>query len=110
MNCSDVAVPAKTEKKKVLRPLFDRVLVRVKLESEELVVNGIVRPQITHEKPLEGEVVAVGSGRFEHGERIPLDMKAGDIVTFGKYSGNEVELNGEKLLLLSENEIMAVYE
>ena len=91
-----------------LRPLYDRVLVR-QTEAQDVIKNGLYVPDTARERPLEGEVIAVGTGRVVNGERIPVDVKVGSIVVFGKYSGNEVEILGEKLLLLSENEIMGQY-
>ncbi len=95
---------------KKFRPLGDRVLVRVKEESGEPVINGIVRPDITVEKPFEGVVVEVGNGKIVNGERVPIDVKKGQVIAFGRYSGNEIEVGGEKLLILQEQEIQGVYE
>lgn len=93
-----------------LRPLHDRVIVRRK-EEETTSAGGIVLPDSAKEKPSRGEVVAVGSGkRFDNGEIIGLDVKAGDNVLFGKYAGTEVKVNNEDLLVLKEDEIMAVIE
>jgi chaperonin GroES len=96
------------EKKLKLRPLGDRVLVRVLPQKDEA-VNGLYHPDEAKEKPQEGIVIAVGNGRIKDGARIPVDVSEGNLVTFGKYSGNEVNVLGEKLLLLSENEIMGEY-
>jgi len=90
------------------RPLHDRVVVR-RLESEEKTKGGIIIPDTAKEKPQEGEVIAVGSGaRDESGKLVPLDVKAGDKVLFGKWSGTEVKLNGEELLIMKESDIMGI--
>ena len=90
------------------RPLHDRVVVR-RVESEEKTKGGIIIPDTAKEKPQEGEIVAVGSGaRDEAGKLVPLDVKAGDRVLFGKWSGTEVKLNGEDLLIMKESDIMGV--
>jgi chaperonin GroES len=90
------------------RPLHDRVVVR-RLESEEKTKGGIIIPDTAKEKPMEGEIVAVGSGaRDESGKLVPLDVKAGDKVLFGKWSGTEVKLNGEELLIMKESDIMGI--
>src|ERR1700683_4204898 len=87
-------------------PLHDRVLVR-RLEEKETVKGGIIIPDTAKEKPQEGEIIAVGAGRIEKGERIPLDVKAGDRVLFGKYSGNEIRVDDQEYLILKEDEILA---
>ena len=90
------------------RPLHDRVLVR-RVEAEEKTAGGIIIPDTAKEKPQEGEVVAVGEGtRDEDGERIALDVKAGDRILFGKWSGTEVKLNGEDLIIMKESDIMGI--
>lgn len=90
------------------RPLHDRVVVR-RLESESKTAGGIIIPDTAKEKPQEGEVIAVGSGaRDEAGKLVPLDVKAGDKVLFGKWSGTEVKLNGEDLLIMKESDIMGI--
>ena len=90
------------------RPLHDRVVVR-RVESEEKTKGGIIIPDTAKEKPQEGEIVAVGSGaRDESGKVVPLDVKAGDRVLFGKWSGTEVKLNGEDLLIMKEADIMGI--
>jgi chaperonin GroES len=91
-----------------LRPLADRVLVRVLPEKND--ENLIQLPDSAKEKPQEGEVLAVGNGRIVNGERIHIDVKVGQRIMFGKYSGNEVQVAGERLLLLQENELQGVYE
>ena len=90
------------------RPLHDRVLVR-RIEAEEKTAGGIIIPDTAKEKPSEGEIVAVGSGtRAEDGKVTPLDVKAGDRVLFGKWSGTEVKLDGEDLLIMKESDIMGI--
>ena len=90
------------------RPLHDRVVVR-RVESEEKTKGGIIIPDTAKEKPQEGEIVAVGSGaRDESGKIVALDVKVGDRVLFGKWSGTEVKLNGEELLIMKEADIMGV--
>ena len=92
------------------RPLHDRVVVR-RIESEEKTKGGIIIPDTAKEKPQEGEIIAVGPGaRNEQGQVTPLDVKAGDRVLFGKWSGTEVKLDGEDLLIMKETDIMGVVE
>ena len=93
-----------------IRPLHDRVVVR-RLEDERTTPGGIVIPDSATEKPMQGEIVAVGNGKFlENGESRPLDLKVGEKVLFGKYSGTEVKVDGEDLLVMREDDIMAVIE
>jgi len=89
-----------------LTPLHDRVIVK-RIEEKETIKGGIIIPDSAKEKPQEGEVIAVGAGKREKGELIPLDVKPGDRVLFGKYSGTEIKLEGEELLILREEEILA---
>jgi chaperonin GroES len=90
------------------RPLHDRVLVR-RVTAEEKTAGGIIIPDTAKEKPQEGEIVAVGSGTLnDKGELRPLDVKAGDRILFGKWSGTEVKLNGEELLIMKESDIMGI--
>ena len=90
------------------RPLHDRVVVR-RVDSEEKTKGGIIMPDSAKEKPQEGEIIAVGSGaRDEAGKLVPLDVKKGDRVLFGKWSGTEVKLNGEDLLIMKESDIMGI--
>ncbi|GGB52668.1 co-chaperonin GroES [Roseibium aquae] len=90
------------------RPLHDRIVVR-RVESEEKTAGGIIIPDTAKEKPQEGEVIAVGNGaRKDSGELIPLDVKAGDRVLFGKWSGTEVKIDGEDLLIMKESDVMGV--
>ena len=92
------------------RPLHDRVVVR-RVESEAKTKGGIIIPDTAKEKPQEGEIVAVGSGaRDESGKVVALDVKAGDRILFGKWSGTEVKLNGEDLLIMKESDILGVLE
>ncbi len=89
-----------------ITPLHDRVLVK-RIEEKETVRGGIIIPDTAKEKPQEGEVIAVGAGRLEKGERIPLDVKPGDRVLFGKYSGTDIKIEDEEYLILREDEILA---
>jgi chaperonin GroES len=92
------------------RPLHDRVVVR-RLESEEKTAGGIIIPDTAKEKPQEGEIIAVGPGaRDEQGKIVALDVKTGDRVLFGKWSGTEVKIDGEDLLIMKESDIMGVIE
>jgi chaperonin GroES len=88
-------------------PLADRVVVR-SLEGHEQTRGGLFIPDTAKEKPQEGEILAVGPGRFEDGSRVPMDVKVGDKVLFGKYSGTEVVVDGESLLILRESDVLAV--
>ena len=93
-----------------IRPLHDRVLVR-RLGEDEKTAGGIIIPDTAKEKPMQGEIVAVGPGaRNEKGEIAPLDVKVGDQVLFGKWSGTEVKIDGEELLIMKESDIMGVFE
>ena len=93
-----------------IRPLHDRIIVK-RMEEERKSPGGIVIPDAATEKPIKGEVIAVGNGRvMENGEVRPLDVKAGDKVIFGKYSGTEVKVDGEELLVMKEDDIMGVIE
>jgi chaperonin GroES len=93
-----------------IRPLHDRVILK-RMEEETTSPGGIVIPDSAAEKPVRGEVVAAGKGkRLESGDIIPLDVKVGDKVLFGKYSGTEVKVNGEDLLVMREEDIMGVIE
>jgi chaperonin GroES len=89
-----------------ITPLHDRVIVK-RIEEKETVKGGIIIPDTAKEKPQEGEVVAVGSGKREKGELIPLDVKVGDRILFGKYSGNEIKIDEQEYLILKEDEILA---
>jgi chaperonin GroES len=89
-----------------LTPLHDRVIVK-RIEEKESVRGGIIIPDTAKEKPQEGQVIAVGPGKREKGELVPLDVKPGDRVLFGKYSGTEIKIEDEDLLILKEDEILA---
>ena len=90
------------------RPLHDRVVVK-RIEAEDKTAGGIIIPDTAKEKPMQGEIVAVGpGGRDENGKLVPIDVKAGDKVLFGKWSGTEVKLDGEELLIMKESDIMGV--
>ncbi|MDA0820127.1 MAG: co-chaperone GroES [Proteobacteria bacterium] len=90
------------------RPLHDRVLVR-RIEADQKTAGGIIIPDSAQEKPSEGEIVSVGEGaRDDSGNRVALDVKAGDRILFGKWSGTEVKLDGEDLLIMKENDIMGI--
>ncbi len=92
------------------RPLHDRVVVR-RIEQEDRTKGGIIIPDTAKEKPMEGEIIAVGAGgRDEKGNLVPLDVKKGDRVLFGKWSGSEVKIDGEELLIMKESDIMGVIE
>ena len=90
-----------------LQPLEDRVVVKP-LEEEETTASGLVIPDTAKERPQEGQVVAVGPGRFEDGQRIPMDVKVGDKVIYSKYGGTEVKIEGEEYLILSARDVLAV--
>jgi chaperonin GroES len=93
-----------------IRPLHDRVILK-RMEEESTSPGGIVIPDSAAEKPIRGEIIAAGTGkRLESGEIIPLDVKVGDTVLFGKYSGTEVKVNGDDLLVMREDDIMGVIE
>jgi len=98
------------DKEMKFRPLHDRVVVR-RLTPEEKTAGGIIIPDTAQEKPMEGEVIAVGPGaRNEQGQVVALDVKAGDRILFGKWSGTEVKLDGEELLIMKESDIMGIIE
>ena len=90
-----------------IKPLEDRVLVKP-LDAEQTTASGLVIPDTAKEKPQEGEVLAVGPGRFEEGQRLPLDVNVGDKVVYSKYGGTEVKYNGEEYLILSARDVLAV--
>jgi chaperonin GroES len=92
------------------RPLHDRVVVK-RIEAEEKTSGGIIIPDTAKEKPMEGEVIAVGPGaRNEQGQLVPLDVKQGDRILFGKWSGTEVKIDGEELLIMKETDIMGIVD
>jgi chaperonin GroES len=93
-----------------LRPLHDRVVIK-RIEEEEQVRGGIIIPDTAKEKPQQGEVIAVGEGKLlDNGTRVPLDVKVGDKVLFGKYSGTEVKIGDEEFLIMREDEILGVIQ
>jgi len=89
-----------------ITPLHDRVVVR-RLPEEETAKGGIIIPDSAKEKPHEGEVISVGAGKMEKGRRVPLDVKPGDRILFGKYTGNDIKIDGEEYLILREEDILA---
>jgi chaperonin GroES len=90
-----------------LQPLEDRIVVKPS-EGEEMTASGLVIPDTAKEKPQEGEVLAVGPGRFEDGNRVPLDVKVGDKVIYSKYGGTEVKVSGDEVLILSARDVLAI--
>ncbi len=90
-----------------LQPLGDHVIVQA-LESEEKTASGIVIPDSAQAKPIQGKVIAVGTGRYEDGKKIPLEVKAGEKVIYSKYGGTDVKIDGEEYLILSERDILAI--
>ena len=92
-----------------IKPLEDRIVVKP-LDAEQTTASGLVIPDTAKEKPQEGEVLAVGPGRFEEGQRLPLDVKVGDTVLYSKYGGTEVKYAGEEYLILSARDVLAVIE
>ena len=93
-----------------IRPLHDRLIVR-RLEEGEQKIGGIIIPDSAKEKPQQGRVIAAGNGKWnDEGKRVPLDVKAGDLILFGKYTSQEVKLNGEDLLIMREDEVLAVID
>lgn len=96
------------EVKTVIKPLGDRVMVK-RIEEEPKTKGGIVLPDTAKEKPQKGKVIAVGTGRvLENGQKVPLEVKEGDIVVFAKYGGTEIEIDGEEYVILSERDLLAV--
>jgi chaperonin GroES len=97
-------------RKMKMRPLHDRVIVK-RMEGEEKTKGGIIIPDTAKEKPVEGKVIAVGGGKvLESGKKVPLQVKAGDRILFGKYSGTEVKIDGEEHLIMREDDIIAIIE
>ena len=92
-----------------LRPLQDRVIVS-RVKEEGMTMGGIVIPDSAKEKPQQGKVIAVGLGKREKADRVPLDVKAGDTILFGKYSGQDIKLDGEEYLIMREDEVLAVLD
>ncbi len=97
----------KTSNSVKVAPLADRVVIKA-LEETESMRGGLYIPDTAKEKPQQGEIVAVGPGRFDEGKRVPMDVKVGDKVLYGKYSGTEVTLDGEQYLILRESDVLAV--
>jgi chaperonin GroES len=92
-----------------LKPLGDRILVK-RIEQDEVKKGGIIIPDTAKEKPIEGEVIAVGSGKvLENGKKQPLDVKEGDKILFGKYSGTEVKIDGEEYLIMREDDVLGIF-
>ena len=98
-----------TKSKVAIRPLEDRIVVQA-VEAETTTASGLVIPDTAKEKPQEGIVLAIGPGRFEDGQRVPLDVKEGDRVLYSKYGGTEVKYSGEEYLVLSARDVLAVIE
>jgi len=91
-----------------VRPLHDRILIK-RIEEKETVKGGIIIPDTAKEKPQEGQVLAVGNGKIlENGTKLPLDVKVGDKILFGKYSGTDIKIDGEEVLILREDEVLAI--
>jgi chaperonin GroES len=107
---SGVLLPAKVESIHMnVRPLHDRIIVQ-RIEEGEQKIGGIIIPDSAKEKPQQGKVIAVGLGKREKGDRVPLDVKAGDTILFGKYSGQDIKLDGEEYLIMREDEVLAVID
>ena len=93
-----------------IRPLYDRIVVKM-IEEKETVLGGIIIPDTAKEKPQEGEVMAVGKGkRLEDGKLVPLDVKVGDRILFGKYSGNDIKIDAEEYMIMREDEVLGVLD
>ena len=90
-----------------VQPLYDRILLK-RIEAKEQKKGGIIIPDTAKEKPMEGKVIAVGAGRIEKGERIPLEVKVGDTVLFGKYAGTEIKIDDKEHVILREDEILGI--
>jgi chaperonin GroES len=102
-------VTTATSSRVAIRPLEDRIVVQA-VEAETTTASGLVIPDTAKEKPQEGIVLAIGPGRFEDGQRIPLDVKEGDRVLYSKYGGTEIKYNGEEYLVLSARDVLAVID
>ncbi len=98
-----------SEKKPKIRPLHDRIIVK-RVTEEEKTKGGIIIPDSAKEKPQEGKVVAVGKGRLEDGKLVPMEVKAGDRILFSKYSGNEIKIDGDDLLIMKEDEVLGILD
>src|SRR4030081_2493064 len=93
-----------------IRPLYDRIVVK-RIEEQETIRGGIIIPDSAKEKPQEGEVIAVGNGkRLEDGKLVPLDVKVGDRILFGKYSGSDIKLDGEEYMIMREDEVLGILD
>lgn len=92
-----------------VKPLYDRILVK-RIEEKEQKKGSIIIPDTAREKPMEGKVIAVGSGRLEKGERIPLEVKVGNLVIFGKYSGTEIKIDDQEHVILKEDEVLGIIQ
>jgi chaperonin GroES len=101
-----MATATKTTQKYKVSPLADRVAIRP-MEETETMKGGLYIPDTAKEKPIQGEVIAVGPGRREKGEQVPMELKVGDRVVYGKYSGTQVELDGEEIILIKEADVIA---
>jgi chaperonin GroES len=99
-------MPTATKSKLKILPLADRVAIRP-LEETETMKGGLYIPDTAKEKPIQGDVIAVGQGRMEKGERVPMELKVGDRVVYGKYSGTQVDLEGEEIILIKESDVIA---
>jgi chaperonin GroES len=99
-------MPTATKSKLKVVPLADRVAIRPSEETETM-KGGLYIPDTAKEKPIQGDVIAVGTGRLEKGERVPMDLKVGDRVVYGKYSGTQVDLEGEEIILIKESDVIA---
>jgi chaperonin GroES len=96
----------KSQSKVKILPLADRVAIRP-MEETETMKGGLYIPDTAKEKPIQGDVIAVGQGRLEKGERVPMELKVGDRVVYGKYSGTQVDLDGEEVILIKESDVIA---
>jgi len=99
-------MPSATKTRLKVVPLADRVAIRP-LEDTETMKGGLYIPDTAKEKPIQGDVIAVGGGRLEKGERVPMELKVGDRVVYGKYSGTQVDLEGEEIILIKESDVIA---
>ena len=99
-------MPTATKSKLKILPLADRVAIRPQ-EDTETMKGGLYIPDTAKEKPIQGDVIAVGAGRLEKGERVPMELKVGDRVVYGKYSGTQVDLEGEEVILIKESDVIA---
>src|SRR5476649_1057113 len=110
LSARNLQLPADGVQRMNVRPLHDRIIVS-RIEEGEQKVGGIIIPDSAKEKPQQGKVIAAGNGKSkDDGKRVPLDVKAGDLILFGKYSGQEIKLDGEEYLIMREDEVLAVIE